>query len=197
MNLFIEIPKFTYRLLKGLSTLLFVLLPLEVLGWVLLLPVTYLQGTSLQPLPRFLRWYDNADSFVGRDVSTYMGVYASGWFNRYSWLAFRNPLNYMGYLVLGANIESVKSKKISKIYASRLDPNIQIGDAHNKQPGLFYMELVDGNDKLYYEYYYIHQWSETTCLRFRLGHKLGQDEDCTGWSQFVIVLQPRKSYSGI
>ncbi len=194
--MFMELLKFTYRLLKGLSTLLLVLLPLEVLGWVVLLPATYLQGTSLEPLPRFLRWYDNADSFVGRDVSTYMNVYKSGWFNRYSWLAFRNPLNYFGYIVLGANIESVKSKTIFKIVSS-LDTKTQIGDATNKQPGIFYMELVDGNGKLYYEYYYIHRWSDTTCFRFRLGHKLGQDEDCTGWSQFVIVLQPRKSFSGI
>jgi len=182
---------FLYRLVKHVSILLFVLFPLEVLGWLILLPVCYLNGTSIDPLPRWLRWYDNADQFVGRDTSTYFKVCRTGWWNRYVWLGWRNPLNYLGYVVLGAMIPATLKSDTGPTVGT------QIGDATNKKEGFYYREIVTPDDKSYYEYYYIHKWSETTCLRFRLGYKLGQNADCSGATQWVLVLQPRKSYSGI
>jgi hypothetical protein len=87
---------FIYRLFKHLGILLFICIPLEVIGWFILLPVCYFKGTNIAPLPTYLKWFDNADQYVGRDTSTYEQVVKSDWFNRYVWLAYRNPINAFG-----------------------------------------------------------------------------------------------------
>jgi hypothetical protein len=174
--------KFLLRLIKHISILLFVLLPLEVFGWIVVLPVCFLSRKS--SLPRVFRWFDNADIYpeFNRNPITYLkDVIPKGVLYRYYWLALRNPLNYFGYKILGW-------KSDRDIVASI------IGDSANKRPGYDYIEVNDKGS--HYEYYYIHKWNSTHCFRFRMGWKL-QDTKVGDWVQWVLVIQPYKSYSGI
>src|ERR1043165_4732976 len=97
-----------FRSLRQALTWTSILLPLQLLGAIILLfyiPIhVYLIKTSLRrriELPYVLRWFDNADLYVGRDTSTYLKVFGTGVWGLYVWLAWRNPLNYFGYKVLG------------------------------------------------------------------------------------------------
>ncbi len=179
--------KFLFRLLKHSLILLCVLLPLEVVGWLVLLPVIYfnqhrlIYGGSIK-LPKLFRWFDNADIYeeFGRNPITYFkDVVPSGVWYRYYWLAFRNPLNYFGYKVLGwkADINI---------------PGSAVGDSSGDHAGIFRITHIPP----VYEYYLIHKWSATKCLRFRLGWKL-QNTKCGEWCQWVLVFQPYRSYGGI
>lgn len=190
---------FMIRFLKHLFTLVFVNIPLQLLGALILL--MYLPFSKSEKLPVWLKWVDNADIWVGRDPYTYLLVCRDGWWARYCWLAWRNPLNYFGYVVQGADIKEVLSTKSVTVYSGDVDITKprqlpQIGDSHSKAPGFFHREVetLDGN---LYEYYYIHRWSATKCFRFRMGYKLGQDADCKGPTQAVFVIQPWKSYTGL
>src|SRR6185503_19026858 len=159
--------KFLYRLLYHIAIFFMVLLPLEIIGWLVLLPVCKYQGTNTnhlsQRLPACLKWFDNADYYVDRDTSTYDAVCQSGWWNRYCWLAWRNPINYFGYVVLGLRV-------IEPLVLIDKIGNQSVSD--NGTTGLYYAEY-EMDSKVYYEYYYIHKWSATKCLRFRMGHKIG------------------------
>lgn len=167
---------FFIRFFNNLLLLLLINIPLEILGWIILLPVCFL--SKKDKLPVILRWFDNADLYIDRDTSTYLNVIKSGWFNRYCWLAFRNPCNYFGYKILG--------------FKSNFSiPRSPVGDSAGYVPGLFYIEHSG-----YYEYYYIKKWSATKCFRFRMGWKLS-NTDAGDWVQRVFVIQPYKSYTGV
>ncbi len=183
-----EYIKFILRLIKHLGVLFLVLLPLEILGWVILLPICYLQGTSLEKLPVWLKWFDNADQYVGRNIDTYRSIYLSGWYNRYVWLAWRNPLNYFGYEVLGHKVSS-------KMSVLQQHGDVSIGDG--TKSGFYYVECKD-RDEILYEYYLIHKWSDTKCLRFRMGYKIKSPDSNLVDSviQYVLVLQPYKDFWG-
>lgn len=173
--------KFTLRLLKSLLIFFFVCIPLQLVSGIILLPVCYyLKSTRL---PKVLRWFDNADTWVGRDDSVYLTVLASGWWNNYCWLAWRNPLNYFGYKVLGCNIQN------SPITLSDGNPNV----GNTTEAGYFHQELSNG----YYQYYYVKKWSSTKCLRFRLGWKFSTPNAIPGWYQFAFTFQPWLDYTGI
>jgi hypothetical protein len=172
---------FIFRLLLNLLLLIGIILPLEILGWIVLLPVVYIYRTRFK-LPYFLRWFDNADVYdaFGRNSVTYTDiVLTKSCMYRYYWLAFRNPLNYFGYKILG--------------FKSDIDiPESHVGDSVGKTEGWSYIELSNGT----YEYYLIHKWNSTHCLRFRMGWKL-QDTKKGDWVQWVLVLQPYRSYGGL
>ena len=179
--------KFLLRLIKNVSILLAIILPLEILGWIILAPIVYInqrlliQNQSVK-LPKCFRWFDNADIYeeFGRNpITYYKDVVPKGWLYRYYWLAFRNPLNYFGYAVLGY-------KALTDI------PSQPIGDSAGKTAGWFLTELETGQ----YEYYFIHKWNDTHCFRFRLGHKL-QDTKKGEYCQWVMIFQPYRSYGGI
>jgi hypothetical protein len=170
-------------------------IPLQLVGIVVLavyLPIhKFLVQKGIRKtvkLPYFLRWFDNADIYIGRNAETYLNVFGSTTYALYTWLAFRNPLNYFGYKVLGVEVNSVPKV---------IETNYQylVGDNTGKTEGFFYQELTV-RGKRYYEYYYIKKWSPTKCLRFRLGYKFGKPYFQYTVQQ-VIVLQFYKSYSGL
>lgn len=177
--------KFIYRLVLNILMLVFVSLPLELLGIIILLPVVYwnqrklLSGGSCQ-LPYILRWFDCADIYskFKRDPFTYFArVIPNGVLYRYYWLALRNPCNYFGYNVLG--------------FRSDLDiPSTDIGDMTGGQPGL---HTVESQGR--YEYYLIYKWNDKKCFRFRMGWKLS-DTKTGDFVQRVFVVQPYKDYFG-
>lgn len=181
--------RFLYRLLINLLKLIFICLPLELVGILILAPVC-LMSTSYR-LPKILRWFDNADMYVGRDTSTYLKVVDSGWIPRYLWLSLRNPINYFGYTVLGVCPQTSLEARSETISDS------PIGDTSS--PGLYRCEaMIDG--KSYYEYYliFVYTFSPDHCFRFRMGHKLQKfvDNKIGSSIQWVMCVQPWKAYSG-
>lgn len=186
----IELLKFFARFLKHLLIFVCVLIPLQIVSAVLLpFVLPFYRG----PLPRALRWFDNADQFNGRDTSVYKSVIQQGIRYQYYWLVLRNPLNYFGYFVLGLTINANFTQRIL-----HNAPDGEVGDATNCVPGLFYTE-VEMEGKTYYEYYYIKTYtigSTVRCLRVRIGHKFGDDVSYGQHTQFVGLISPWHSYSG-
>lgn len=192
LDLLKEILKFTLRLTKHLFILICVTLPLQLVGVIILLPVCYVVGPN--PLPKYLRWFDNADQYIQRDTSTYFAVRDSGILNMYYWLSIRNPLNYFGYMILGfKQSDSLTTQTFYTGFSS-----VDVGDSPGKHSGLLYSELNHDN-KIYYEYYYINKYvlfDTTYCFRFRLGHKLGFVKPTDEYIQYVTVISPFHSYNG-
>lgn len=187
---------FLYRFLKHLFTFLCVILPLQLLGAIVLLvylPVhrrirEFKVGNSQQKtmrLPYLLRWFDNVDIYpdVFRDFSVYYQVFIGSFWNHYIWLAWRNPLNYFGYMILG---------EINDLHRPIKDDNI--GDGTNQKPGIRIIE-EEINDNTLYEYYYIKKWSSTKCLRVRIGWKMAGKHPGQ-FLQWVFVISPWHSYDG-
>ncbi len=180
---------FACRFIKHLLCFVFVILPLQVFGAFILLlylPVHLkLVKAGIKKsikLPYLLRWYDNADLYVDRNSSTYLAVFGSGYWNLYCWLAWRNPLNYFGYTILGIIVPI-------NLY------NSNIGDGIGQEPGFIQTEVVI-NEKVYYEYYFIKKLDTTHCIRIRIGYKLNgkRKGDIAQW---VFVISPYHSYNGI
>jgi hypothetical protein len=209
--------KFIYRLLKTVSIFLFISLPLQVVGIVVLLPYLpfhYNYVKKNQPkswkLPYLLRWFDSADLYAefGRNPVTYLTkVVPVGWYTMYTWLTFRNPINYFSYAYLAVcPKDSIKTLNITIVAQSPLQgpygqkiPNI--GDSGNDVAGYQYVEYeIDGG--VYYEYYYVHAFTSSLlagkCLRFRMGWKLGLPHEVriNNYVQDVLNLQPLATYSG-
>ncbi len=173
-------------------TLIVVILPLELLGIIILFPILLVYRNS-ESLPGPLRWFDNYDIHSKeRDRSVYEGIVRTGQQSlggliyRYYWLALRNPLNYFGYTVLGFKCRMLPWESIKS--------DLNIGDASGQSPGFLYLEYEQDN-KIYFEYYYIKKWSDTKCLRVRIGHKLKNTRN-DDFVQWVFVISPYHSYSG-
>lgn len=182
--------KFLLRLIKHLSILVLVSIPLQLLGIIILLPVVvYCHYTCNTKLPKCIAWFDSFDLYSDRDKSVYLQVIESGILKRYIWLAFRNPLNYFGYKVLGIQVGDIPLKQLY-YHGDR-----NVGDG--SYPG-FYSQEVEINGHSYYEYYLIVLWSPTKCLRFRMGYKIGTltTNPPGSYIQQVCVLQPYKDYWG-
>lgn len=184
-----EILKFIYRFLSRTLCFVCILLPLQVFSALILSFVIPINGAK--PLPKILKWFDNADQYVGRDTSTYMAVRNSGIWNNYCWLAWRNPLNYFGYQVLGYQ---VGYGPVQIMHTPQGSENT----TDKGKEGFFYTEVTEEHyPGIHYEYYWIkkYQWfnGETRCFRLRIGHKMGivQDGD---FCQFVFVISPFHSF---
>lgn len=196
--------------------LIFILcLPLQLLGTLgllIYLPVHRLISNNIQ-LPIVFRWFDNADIYpeFNRDSSTYRQIYAQGWFIQYCWLAWRNPLNYFGYKILGTEIKEIGSVLADVVEVSYNDSmailvadklkHAEIGDATDQVPGYHFVEVMI-NDQLYYEYYYIKKYTffgTPKCFRFRLGSKITDPKTLQlgSYLQQVFVISPFHSYSGV
>jgi hypothetical protein len=186
--------KFILRLVKALVQFILIEVPLQLVGAIILL--IYLPFTSRLQLPYLLKWFDCADFYIDRDVTTYLGVLAQGWWARYKWLAWRNPINYFEYIYLGIKVAP------DHMYTVYNPEEEQVGDSTGDRPGLRYIELQQDN-KTYYEYYYIVKYSlfanqEQKCFRFRLGWKISDKNNSIGsYIQHVLVVSPYKSYSGV
>lgn len=179
---------FCIRFLKHLLIFLCVSLPLTLIGIIVLAPVTSLY--NIGKLPLIFRWFDSADPFVGRDISVIHAINQEGYWRKYCWLAFRNPINYFSYKYLSFVWNRPKLLK----YIG----DDKVGDSTGDHPGLKYIEIEQDNRK-YYEYYYIYKFNINKCLRFRLGYKIGnpiQNEN-GDIQQEVLVFQPYKSYNGV
>jgi hypothetical protein len=199
--------KFVYRFVLHLLILLLVSLPLQLLGIIVLAIVCPIIGDK--PLPKILRWFDNADQYIGRDTSTYLAVRASGWFNNYCWLALRNPCNYFGYVVLGTLIKNSIPiiYENSTTFFNNTNPSSldSVGDVSYSGSQITDIELLPYNEQIY-EYYYVYRYKYISslfntplCLRVRIGYKIGDPNKLTigEYIQQVFVVSPLHSFTGI
>ena len=200
INTFKETAKFIIRLTQNLLKFFLVSLPLTLVGAILLavyLPIHrefYRDNlVNSMRLPSLLRWFDNADIYpeFKRDFTTYAKVFAGPLFTHYTWLAFRNPINYFSYKYMAMSWTGREQWIRYDIFEE------DVGDAYMDRPGLRYIE-IEQDGKVFYEYYYIKRWSATKCFRFRMGWKVQDKRNGIGSKvQDVLVLSPYKSYAGI
>jgi hypothetical protein len=193
------------RLVKCIIILICVSIPLQLVGAVLLLGYLPYQQNLIKrkpntpvQLPVLLRWFDCADLYLefGRTPVTYLfKVVPQGWWVRYCWLAWRNPINYFSYAYLSRRV-ILRNIDKSKSFEEG-DP--LVGDSTGDHPGFFHVSVEDFDGQVTYEYYYILKWSATKCCRIRFGHKVGPLKDLKDgqYIQGVIVCQPYRSYGGI
>lgn len=172
---------FIYRFIICLA--LFLLqLPLQLLGSILLLPLCYFYNIGYLPL--ISRWLDSADPFIGRDISTITSVNTQGYWSKYIWLAWRNPLNYFNYKVTGFQFPINTNYEVIG--------NLSVGDSTNDIPGYKCIQLDTG----YYEYLYVKQITTNSCVYFRMGWKIGDlSNKPLSYCQSVFTISYR-SYSG-
>lgn len=170
---------------------LFVTLPLQLVG-ALVLPVVLLFVPADQNvLPNAFKWFDNAEiplaigsqddglsgpaSYSNEMVSKY-GLYLT----RYIWLAWRNPINYFQYKVLGIHINDT----FKIIDASEYNDNV--GNKEGNVTGVS-KSTISNDGKTYFEYYRVIKLWSTRCLRIRLGWKISNPVDVEQGSYIQYV----------
>src|SRR5271165_4162626 len=188
---------FILRLIRNLFVLLCVAIPMEILGWFILPWVLLFVPNTQYKLPALFRWWDNADIYIGRDLSTYEAVCAQGYWARLAWLAWRNPANYFGYTVLSFQFNARGEYLVCN------PKQFDVGNTTGAHAGYRYMlyeqkSPTGGEDEYYYEYCWIHKWSSTKCLRIRIGWKIENNFNPVGsYCQWCCVIQPFIDYSGV
>jgi len=195
--------KFIIRFLKLLSSFIFIEIPLQLAGAILLLPLCAIY--DIGKLPRIFRYFDSADPFVGRDTSVIDSVSQLGWWAKYSWLAWRNPINYFEYTVLGFQFSAHFFAILTDSPPETSHDGIRIaevGTSTGSVPGFFQAEIQLDKD-IYYEYYWVYKYQLSVlkgkCFRFRIGHKIGHPRQNRqgSWCQHVLTINPFATYYGI
>ena len=183
-----------FRLIVHTGIFLFLLLPLMIVGAISLLFVCpFMPKTRLQ-LPVMFKWFDNVDSYIGRDTSVYQMKCMDGWWSRYCYIAWRNPINYFDYQYMGLLWDN------TEIYTKYDPADDDVGDG--TRAGFRHIEVIRRTplyDQKYYEYYWIYQYpfAKHVCFRFRLGWKIGSNINNKGSiSQWVYVISPWHNYTG-
>lgn len=144
-------------------------------------------------LPYLLRWFDNADLYVFRNTTKYLQVFSSGYWNLYVWLAWRNPLNYFGYKILGFTV----TNKLRVLEES--NNQYEVGDL--KHDGE-YKVLLEQEGKYYFEYYRVIKYAfqgVRKCIRIRIGWKIQRTIDLGLGEhvQWVCSFKILNSYTGV
>ncbi len=188
---------FLVRLVMNVVLFLVVDFPVMLLGMVVLAVVLPFIPEDKETLPKCLAWFDN---YSGRLKRYPLGDGLSGdplyrhlrrdaghtnlFWERYYWLALRNPANYFSYAVLGHTYTS-KAKVLS--IKGPMNPEL-VG-------GFKRLEAVDFEDQIVvvpfdgihtivdhpislYEYYYAKYYTlfgRRFYIRFRMGYKVGND----------------------
>lgn len=174
-----------------LRTLMFfgICVPIMLLGSIILL--LFLPFSKHEKLPYFLKWWDCADFYVGRDPHTYREVVKKGWWARYTWLAWRNPMNYFEYRYMGMEYDP---RSVWVLYDPQGD---DVGD--KSRAGYRHIELTDSKGRGFYEYYWIYKYpfASNWCFRFRMGWKI-KDKKRVHYQliQWCFVIGPWFPYSG-
>ncbi len=191
------------RFIFRLSQWLLICLPLMVLGTAVLAIVLPFIPASAETLPKALAWFDN---YSGRALGYPAGDGLSGdptyrakrfleghtnqlW-ERYYWLALRNPINYFDYTILGHTYGEAVG-----ITALILEGSMSVSDAPPVTPGFKYLELDDNGTTLY-EYYYVSKaytlFGHKYEFKVRFGHKIGNIHEATPGqtTQWVFDINP-------
>lgn len=177
------------RLLRHTLVLLLMKVPLQLVGIVVLLPVLAVLNIKgpIDRLPRPLRWFDNAESFLverGLKVTEEIdGVYGDvydpadkSWLSRtwqsYVWLGWRNPVNYFQTVTLGRVVDDTS--------AGVTDGNSSVADVlHQHNEGWYYQGFYEGGDimgDLYVWEACVIKSLRIFKFRLRVGYKIGEVE---------------------
>ena len=185
---------FAYRLLKNILCFLLIQLPLQIASGIILLAYLPFHRTKIASgnysnlkLPNCIKWFDNADIYIGRDSFTYLWVCRQSFWVHYNWLVLRNPINYFEYLYLGFQFLGYEFYTIHG--------SMNVGDSTGREEGFKIIELDNGT----YEYLYVKKapWNAKACFYFRMGWKIGNYANPRGsWCQHVFTISYR-SYSGV
>ena len=189
----------TLQVIKHFLTFFFVLIPLQIAGILILPFILPFIHKDREYLPKSVRWFDNheiyfknkdLDGLAGPDYYREpRGIYPFGphkyWkllYYRYTWLAFRNPVNYFQYKVLGQPLEGEMVLEETGTYEI---------DARYGQYGTHRATLKDFDGKvLAWEYYTVQPLFWRFSLRFRMGWKIGKIDRAEVGEVFQWVLSP-------
>jgi hypothetical protein len=182
---------------KHFLTLLFIKLPIQLVGIPILAVVLLFVPHEKEYLPSAFRWWDNHeryfdgnksdDGLSGPDYIRNKWVDPTGWLARFNWLALRNPANYFQHSVLGrtanAFCERVKVKG-----------DLKVGTHKWNTRGYYYQEVLNGREKLW-ELYVVYPLYKEWHFRFRAGWKIGghfSKRDPGDSLQWVFAITPLK-----
>lgn len=166
------------KIIKQLSINLFIVFPLSVVGKIVTLPVFYFMKPEQIALPVCLKWFDLADNWpelIRTDSTTYKNkVIPEGWWARYTWTQWRNPVNYFQYKYLGF----INTSKVL------------IHDQDNSEVAYwYYAELEDGHWEYSYNYHYKLPFIGEKIFTIRMGWKI-MPMSYGEYVQFVASIMP-------
>lgn len=138
-----------------------------------LAPVVVLFASDDGWLPRSLWWFQTPDNPLDGDGGwkeehrrfKVEDAAWKRWYNRTTWL-YRNPMYGFSIDVLGA--KTLWTDTVILIG----DPLVSNRPIHS---GLVQRRLIRESKIIYFQWYYVWQWSETRCVRINLGWKLWGD----------------------
>lgn len=142
-----------------------------------LAPVVVLFADDAGFLPTWLSWFQTPGDSLDHDYGDkrFPGLQTGWrrWFSRVAWL-YRNSMYGFAIDVLGA-----KTRGDDALY-TRGDRRTSNRPIHS---GWVRHDLYRDGKHLYFQFYYVRQWSATRCLRVNLGWKLwgfepGIDKNC-------------------
>ena len=165
----------TKLILKSLG--LFIVTGILQLSGIVILPFVLLfVPKSKEVLPDAFAWFDNHEirlkqgsmddglagpAYYRDDMVKKYGLYLT----RYIWLAFRNPVNYFQYSVLGFLVD-----RTTKFDVTKYGP--QVGNQEGDKAGLSVLVATDSDGESTADIYYVVKLTKARCLRIRIGHKL-------------------------
>lgn len=168
-----------YSLGLGIANLVVALVGIPILA-VLLLFIP----RGKESLPKAFRWWDNGEAYFKaedepdgllgphywrkkRGVEDQWAIsYWKLWWERFNWLALRNPADYFGY--------KLGFKVVDKLTRVKSRGNENVGDHLWSDQGYFYQLVYNGNGKKYWEYYLVYKYYRSNyALRVRIGWKIG------------------------
>jgi len=156
---------------------------------IFLAPIVVLFADKSGWLPKWLWWFqtpgDSLDGSRGwKNGKRWFKVEDNKfkrWVNRFAWL-YRNSMYGFCIDVLGARTKDTDTLLIKG------DPLTSNRPIHS---GLITYVLLRNNKPVYFQWYYVKQWSKTRCIRINLGWKLwGYLENTNGNHQLTFSPNP-------
>lgn len=175
-------------------------LPLTILGILILPLVLVFVPKNVEVLPKVFRWFDNYsthDNLFGHTRDGLSGDqpyrerrikegHTNLFWERYYWLALRNPINYFSVEYLGKD----------KVHVREVHGNPYTSD--QGESGWVYKWGYDIDNSKLEEFYFVYAYklfSKNLCVRARFGYKLAQWKgSISTTSGFVFTINPVMPY---
>lgn len=172
--------KFLYSLSLGIANLVVAIIGIPILA-VLLLFIP----RGKESLPKAFRWWDNGETYFKPEDEpdgllgpiywrSKRGLldqdklsFGKLWWERFNWLALRNPADYFGYKIgLAVNKKLILAKSAG---------NSNVGDHKWSARGRYWQVVINGDGKKYWEYYRVSKYPLIEyALRIRWGWKISR-----------------------